>query len=111
MGKWEQKDASACTLARNSGGKIRQQRGEGGNLATPPANRNTAECLNKQCYCGEKHPALGRADKTEDGVKTNKSSEVAESTFNPGAKQLPSSVSLRLCGLCSPSQTDVRRGR
>lgn len=56
-------------------------------------------------------PFLAGPQKLKMWMKTNKTSEVAESTFNPGAKQLPSSMSLRLCGLCSPSQTDVRRGR
>lgn len=108
--KSEQNDASACTLARNSGGKNKTAEGRGRGLGNTIPETETRQ-NNKQCYCGEKLPVLGRADKTGDVVKTNKTSEVAESTFNPGAKQLLSLVSLRLYGLCSPSQTDVRRGR
>lgn len=89
------------------------------NKATEGRGREPGNAISKQKHgriinsviVERKHPVLGRADKTEDVVKTNKTSEVAESTFNPGAKQLPSPVSPRLCGLCSPSQTDVSRGR
>lgn len=109
-GKSEQNDASACTLASNGGGKIRQ-RGRG---AREPGN-----AISKQKHGGitnsviveRNTPFLAGPRKLKMWMKTNKTSEVAESTFNPGAKQLPSSMSLRLGGLCSPSQTDVRRGR